>query len=120
MKKQIQFLNRLELVGSFLFLGYLFLNQDLEPLKTIFLILGALLLLPTVIYTFIASIRSKEYFMQFASNAEDTIGNIGFDILLAVYLFNSDALSRFGYLFLFIAAFRVGLLCHGFVKEKTK
>jgi len=120
MKKQIQFLNRLELVGSFLFLGYLFLNQDLEPLKTIFLILAAPLLLPTVIYTFIASIRSKEYFMQFASNAEDTIGNIGFDILLAVYFFNTTSYAWAGILLLCVAAFRIGLICYGFVKEKTK
>ena len=46
MNKQIRFLNKLELVGAFLFLGYWFL--ELEPLKTIFLILSAILIIPIV------------------------------------------------------------------------
>ncbi|MBR3988964.1 MAG: hypothetical protein IKI85_00250 [Bacteroidales bacterium] len=118
MNKQIRFLNKLELVGAFLFLGYCFL--ELEPLKTIFLILSAILIIPIVTYTLIASIRDKEYFLQFGGNTEDIIGNIGFDILLAVYFFNTTSYAWAGILLLCVAAFRIGLICYGFVKEKTK
>lgn len=115
MNKQIRFLNQLELVGAFLFLGYCFL--EVEPLKTLFLILGALLIIPIAVYTLIASIRDKEYFLQFSGNTEDVIGNIGFDILLAVYLFNTNSYAWAGILLLCVAALRVGLLCYGYFKK---
>ena len=115
MNKQIRFLNQLELVGAFLFLGYCFL--EVEPLKTIFLILSAILIIPIVIYTLIASIRDKEYFLQFGGNTEDVIGNIGFDILLAVFLFNATSYAWAGIILLCVAALRVGLLCYGYFKK---
>lgn len=117
MNKQIRFLNKLELVGAFLFLGYWFLEQ--EPLKTIFLILSAILIIPIVIYTLIASIRDKEYFLQFGGNTEDVIGNIGFEILLAVYLFNTNSYAWAGILLLCVAAFRIGLICYNYFKNKA-